>query len=71
MKKSKIVKNQEPSQNLWALKCIIDYSFFVDGRLIGVPIRILILGLEKVKAGFEDLNSIGIHMRTNQMVLGK
>ena len=64
MKKSKIIKNQKHSQNLLVLKCIIDYSFFVDGRLTGVPIRILILGLEKVKAGFEDFHSIRIHMRT-------
>ena len=60
----KIFKNQKLNQNLWALKFIIECSFFVDDRLIGVPIRILILGLEKVKAGFEDVNSIGIHMAT-------
>ena len=60
MKKLKIIKNQKHNQNIWALKFIIECLFFVDGRLIGVPIRILILGLEKVKAGFEDLKGIGI-----------
>ena len=61
MKKLKIIKKQKRKQNIWALKFIIECSFFVDGRLNGAPIRILILNLEKVKAGFEDLKGIGIH----------
>ena len=62
MKESNIIKNQKHNQNLWALKCIMYYSFFIDGRLIGVPIRIIILGLEKIKAEFKDLKGIGIYL---------
>ena len=61
MKKLKIIKNQKHKQNMWALKFIIKCSFFVDGKLIGIAIKTLILDLEKVEAGFEDLNDIGIH----------
>ena len=58
--KNNINENQKHLHILLIMNCLL--RFFVVGKFVFIrgPIGILILGLEKVKSRFEDLNGVGI-----------
>ena len=57
--KNNINENQKHHHILLIMKNLLQF-FFEKFVFIRVPIGILILGLEKVKSRFEDLNGVGI-----------